>query len=154
MVKDKIFKLDCLLIEGGFATIRTRNWGVIMNPPEPHSSASPASENEDSPVGCVRRGRLEHKHIAGRFTLIQITNFSLSIFSCRTLFGRGLPGHGLPWCNLIEHCLPGRDLPGQDLPGRNLTEHACLGEAYLDKVIPCMACLSVTCLGEACLGIT
>ena len=43
-----------------------------MNPPGPISSPGPASENEDSPVGCVRRGRLEQKHIAGRFTLIQI----------------------------------------------------------------------------------
>ena len=59
---------------------------VIMNPPEPRSFASPASENEDSPVGCVRRGRLEQKHIAGRFTLIQITNFLLSIFCCPTFF--------------------------------------------------------------------
>ena len=35
LVKDKIFKLDCLLFEGGFATIRTRNWGWIWTPLNP-----------------------------------------------------------------------------------------------------------------------
>ena len=63
-----------------------------MDPPGPISSVGPASENEDSPVGCVRRGRLEHKHIAGRFTLIQITNFLLSIFSCWTSLGVAYQG--------------------------------------------------------------